>query len=107
MEFIDIHFTPALLWCILTRGYNIWPGFTTQASCTQLLVGSLIHVLLVDMNYLTYLWSQCLPSETKYTELFSEEPRCLVSIHSGVVKLLSLKCAYISKTGPNFSVCYV
>ena len=64
MVFIDIHFTLALLWRILTRGYNIWPEFTTQAPCTQLLVGSLIQV---DISYSTYLWSQCLPSESKYS----------------------------------------
>ena len=71
MVFIDIHFTLALLWHILTRGYNIWPGFITQALCTQLLVGSLIQVLLVDMSYLTYLWFQCLPSESKYPGFLS------------------------------------
>jgi len=71
MVFIDIHFTLALLWRILTRGYNIWPEFITQAPCTQLLIGSLIQVLLVDMSYLTYLWSECLPSESKYSGLLS------------------------------------
>ena len=39
------------------------------------------------------------------SELFSEELCCLVSIHSGMVKLLLLKCAYIRKTGTNFTVC--
>ena len=63
MVFIDIHFTLALLWHILTRGYNLWPGFTTQAPCMQLLVGSLTQVLLVDMSYLT--------SESKYSGLIS------------------------------------
>jgi len=75
MVFIDIHFTLALLWGILTCGYNIWLGFTTQAPCMQLLVGSLIQVLLVDMSYLTYLWSQCLSSCVKIlrtSELFSQ-----------------------------------
>ena len=44
MVFIDKHFTLALL-CILTHDYNIWPGFTTQAPCMQLVVGSLIQEL--------------------------------------------------------------
>ena len=39
--------------------------------CMQLLVGSLIQVLLVDMSYLSYLWSQCFPSELKYSGLLS------------------------------------
>ena len=108
MVFIDIHFTLALLWHILTRGYNLWPGFTTQAPCMQLLVGSLTQVLLVDMSYLTYLWFQCLPSESKYSELLSflVKSNAISSAYTGVVKLLLFKCAYISKTGPNFAVCW-
>ena len=41
----------------------------------------------------------------RISEHFSDEQCCVVGIHSGVGKLLLLKCAYISKTGPNFAGC--
>ena len=97
--FIDIHFTQAHLWRKLTiYGQDLQPKHLVHTTACWF---TCIQVLLVDMSYLTYWWFPVFTIRVRVlrnSELFSEEQHCLVSIHSGMVKLLLLKCAYIRKT---------
>ena len=79
-----------------------WSLYLLQAQW----IGSLIQVLLVDMSYLTYLtylWSQCLSSESKYSGLVSF---LVKNIAVSSAYTLASEITQISKTGPiNFAVC--
>ena len=85
----------------MARIYNPSTLYATACWFTYTSVTSRYELLDILMVPVFTIWVKLF----RTSELFSEEHRCLVSIHSGMVKSLLLKYTY-SISSPNFAVCW-